>query len=160
MLNKIILMGRLTRDPELKKTPAGTDVVSFSIACERDRAAAGAEKETDFIDCVAWRKTAEFVSDWFRKGMMAVVSGRLQIRAWTDKDGNKRRAAEVVCDEIYFGESKKESAPAQYRQSDLEAEEAARQRLAAEGMIKGYEPKTEAAEDFALMDVDDAELPF
>lgn len=160
MLNKIILMGRLTRDPELKKTPAGTDVASFSIACERDRAAAGAEKETDFIDCVAWRKTAEFVSNWLRKGMMVILSGRLQIRAWTDKDGNKRRAAEVVCDEVYFGESKKESAPAQYRQSDPEAEEAARQRLAAEGMIKGYEPKPEAVADFEMMPGDDSDLPF
>lgn len=161
MLNKIVLMGRLTRDPELKKTPTGTDVASFSIACERDRASAGAEKETDFIDCVAWRKTAEFVDEWFRKGMMVVVSGRLQIRNWTDKDGNKRRAAEVVCENVYFGESRKESAPAQYNPKDPEAEEAARQRLAAAGLLKGYEPKKqEAVEDFALMPGDDSELPF
>ena len=105
MLNHITGMGRLTRDPELKTTPAGVSVASFSIAVERDFAEGG-EKKTDFIDVVAWRNTAEFVGKYFTKGMMAVVSGRLQIREWQDKEGNKRRSAEVVADNVYFGESK------------------------------------------------------
>ena len=107
MLNHIVLMGRLTRDPELRRTGTGIGVASFSIAVDRDFKSKDAkEKETDFIDCVAWRSTAEFVSKYFTKGRMAVVSGRLQIRQWTDKDGNKRRSAEVVAD---FGGSKPEN---------------------------------------------------
>lgn len=105
MLNKITLMGRLTRDPELRTTASGTACASFTIAVERDFANGG-EKETDFIDIVAWRSTAEFVSKYFTKGRMAVVSGRLQIRNWTDKDGGKRRSAEVVAENVYFGDSK------------------------------------------------------
>lgn len=120
MLNHIVLMGRLTRDPELRHTQQGTSVASFSLAVERDRKAKNEEKaETDFIDCVSWRSTAEFVSKYFTKGRMAVVEGRLQLRGWTDKDGNKRRAAEVVADYVYFGDSKKESdsrEPANYNQ--------------------------------------------
>ena len=96
MLNHIVLMGRLTRDPELRRTGSGVAVASFSLAVDRDFAAQGAEKETDFIDIVAWRNTAEFVSKYFTKGRMAVVSGRLQIRNWTDKEGNKRRSAETI----------------------------------------------------------------
>ena len=107
MLNKIILMGRLTRDPELRRTSSGTAVTSFSLAVDRDFKSQSGEKETDFIDIVAWRSTAEFVSKYFTKGSMAVVSGRLQIRDWTDRDGGKRRSAEVVADNVYFGESKK-----------------------------------------------------
>lgn len=107
MLNKIFLMGRLTRDPELRRTQAGTAVASFSLAVDRDRGKKGEDKETDFIDIVAWRNTAEFVSKYFAKGRMAVVEGRLQIRDWTDKEGNKRRSAEVIADNIYFGDSKK-----------------------------------------------------
>ena len=106
MLNHIVIMGRLTRDPELRRTGSGTAVAGFTVAVDRDYAAQGAEKETDFIDCVAWRQTGEFVSKYFSKGSMIVVSGRLQIRGWTDKDGNKRRSAEVVADSCYFGESK------------------------------------------------------
>lgn len=106
MLNHITVMGRLTRDVDLKTTPAGVAVASFSIAVERDFAEGG-EKKTDFIDVVAWRQTGEFVSKYFTKGMMAVVSGRLQIREWTDKEGNKRKSAEIVADNVYFGESKK-----------------------------------------------------
>lgn len=109
MLNHITIMGRLTRDPELRRTGSGTAVASFTLAVDRDRAPEGQEKETDFIECVAWRNTGEFVSKYFRKGSMAVVSGRLQIRAWTDKDGNKRRTAEVVAENVYFGESKRTS---------------------------------------------------
>ena len=107
MLNRIVLMGRLTRDPELRRTGSGTAVSSFSIAVDRDFKGQGGEKETDFIDIVAWRNTAEFVSKYFAKGSMAVVSGRLQIRDWTDREGGKRRSAEVVVDNMYFGESKR-----------------------------------------------------
>ena len=108
MLNKIILMGRLTRDPELRRTQSGTAVTSFSIAVDRDFKSQNGEKETDFIDIVAWRSTAEFVSKYFSKGRMAVVEGRLQIRDWTDRDGGKRRSAEVVADNVYFGDSRRE----------------------------------------------------
>ena len=108
MLNKIVLMGRLTRDPELRQTPTGNSVVSFTLACDRDFAAQGAERETDFVDIVAWRGTAEFVSKYFSKGRMAVVSGRLQIRNWEDKDGNKRKTAEIVAESVYFGDSKRD----------------------------------------------------
>ena len=107
MLNKIILMGRLTRDPELRRTGSGTAVTSFSLAVDRDFKSQSGEKETDFIDIVAWRNTAEFVSRYFTKGRMAVVEGRLQMRDWTDKDGNKRTSAEVVADHIYFGDSQR-----------------------------------------------------
>ena len=106
MLNKIILMGRLTRDPELRRTESGTAVCSFSIAVDRDFKSKNGEKETDFIDIVAWRSTAEFVSKYFTKGRMAVVEGRLQIRDWTDKEGGKRRSAEVIADNVYFGDSR------------------------------------------------------
>lgn len=105
MLNKIIVMGRLTRDPELRRTGNGTAVTSFTIACDRDFG----DKETDFLDIVAWKQTGEFVSKYFSKGRMAVVSGRLQIRGWTDKDGNKRKTAEIVADNVYFGDSKSDN---------------------------------------------------
>lgn len=109
MLNHIVIMGRMARDPELRRTGSGIAVASFAVAVERDIAAQGQEKETDFIDCVAWRKTGEFVSKYFTKGSMIVVSGRLQIRGWTDKEGNKRRSAEVVADNCYFGSTKKDA---------------------------------------------------
>ena len=110
MLNHIVIMGRLTRDPELRRTGSGVAVASFTLAVDRDFAPKdGGERETDFIDCVAWRQTGEFVSRYFTKGRMAVVSGRLQIRNWQDKEGNKRRSAEVVADNVYFGESKRDS---------------------------------------------------
>ncbi len=115
MLNHIVLMGRLTRDPELRRTGSGTPVASFTLAVDRDFGSRETgEKETDFIDIVTWRNTAEFVSRYFTKGRMAVVAGRLQIRSWNDKDGNKRRSAEVVADSVYFGDSKKESTGDQY----------------------------------------------
>ena len=110
MLNKIIIMGRLTRDPELRRTQSGTAVTSFSLAVDRDFKSQSGEKETDFIDIVAWRSTAEFVSKYFTKGRMAVVEGRLQIRDWTDREGGKRRSAEVVADNVYFGDSKRDAA--------------------------------------------------
>ena len=107
MLNKIIIMGRLTIDPELRRTGSGTAVTSFSLACDRDFKSQSGDKETDFIDVVAWKNTAEFVSKYFTKGRMAVVEGRLQIRGWTDKAGNKRTTAEVVADNVYFADSKR-----------------------------------------------------
>ena len=107
MLNKIVLMGRLTRDPDLRRTQSGTAVASFTLAVDRDYKPQDGERETDFIDIVAWRSTAEFVSKYFTKGRMAVVEGRLQVRDWTDKDGNKRRSTEVVADNVYFGDSKR-----------------------------------------------------
>lgn len=107
MLNHIVVMGRLVRDPELRRTQSGTAVTSFTIAVDRDFQTKGEEKQTDFIDCVAWRSTAEFIAKYFLKGSMAIVSGKLQIREWTDKEGNKRRNAEVVADNVYFGESKR-----------------------------------------------------
>lgn len=111
MLNHIVIMGRLTRDPELRRTGSGTAVTSFTLAVDRDFPnKQSGEKETDFIECVAWRQTGEFVSKYFSKGRMAVVDGRLQIRNWTDDKGNNRRSAEVVADNVYFGDSKKENA--------------------------------------------------
>ena len=113
MLNKITVMGRMTRDPELRRTNSGTAVASFAIACDRDYKSDSGEREVDFFDCVAWRNTAEFVSKYFTKGRMAVVSGRLQTRMWTDKDGNKRKATEIVAESVYFGDSKREEASQQ-----------------------------------------------
>lgn len=112
MLNHITIMGRLTADPELRRTDSGNAVASFTVAVDRDFAdKQSGKKETDFIRCVAWRQTADFVSKYFSKGRMMVASGRLQIRSWTDKDGNKRETSEVVVDNAYFGDSKKDSAP-------------------------------------------------
>lgn len=109
MLNKIIVMGRLTRDPETRRTQGGTAVAGFALAVERDfKDKQTGERTTDFIDCVAWGHTGEFVSRYFTKGRMAIVEGRLQIRDWTDKEGNKRRSAEVVADQVYFGDSKRD----------------------------------------------------
>ena len=107
MLNKAILMGRLTRDPELRHTQSNTAVVSFSLAIDRDRRGSNNERQTDFIDCVAWGRTAEFVKQWFTKGMMAIVVGRIQSRNWEDKNGNKRVSIEINGDEVSFGETKK-----------------------------------------------------
>ena len=143
MLNHIIIMGRLTRDPELRRTGSGVAVASFTVAVDRDFGKnENGEKETDFIDCVAWRQTGEFVSKYFAKGRMAVVSGRLQIRSWTDKEGNKRRTAEVVADNVYFGDSKREGESGSY---------------AAPG---NYAAPAAPASDFAMLDDDDAQLPF
>ena len=119
MLNKCFLLGRMTKDPEIRRTNGGTAVTSFTLAVDRDFKTNG-EKETDFIEVVAWRNTAEFVSKYFSKGRMAIVEGRLQIREWTDKSGNKRRTAEVVADNVNFGDSKKENKEApEYKQADF-----------------------------------------
>ena len=150
MLNHIVIMGRLTRDPELRRTGSGIAVASFTVAVDRDFGGKdGGERETDFIDCVAWRQTGEFVSKYFTKGRMAVVSGRLQIRSWTDKDGNKRRTAEIVADNVYFGDSK--------REGDGGSSYAA----PASPSFGGYSaPAGAPASDFAMLDDDDAQLPF
>ena len=149
MLNHIVLMGRLTRDPELRRTQSGTAVASFTLAVDRDFASRdGGEKQTDFIDIVAWRSTAEFVSTYFSKGRMAVVSGRLQIRDWTDKDGGKRRSAEVVADNVYFGDSKKDGSGDNggYTRSYSESS-------------TGYSSPVSGS-DFAELSDDDGDLPF
>ena len=152
MLNRIVLMGRLTRDPELRRTQSGTAVVSFSIACDRDYAAQGAERETDFIDIVAWRGTAEFVEKYFSKGRMIVVGGRLQIRNWQDKEGNKRRSAEVVADNVYFGDSKRDgAAPGGFDQTPSYPQAPAYQAPA---------NPAPAASGFSMLEDDDSELPF
>lgn len=115
MLNIITICGRLTKDPDLRMTQSQKPVASFTVACERDYAAAGEKREADFIDCVAWNNTADFVSKWFAKGSMAIVVGRLQSRDWTDREGGKRRSWEIIADRVYFGEAKKkdEAAPMQ-----------------------------------------------
>lgn len=109
MLNKIIVMGRCSADPELRMTSSGVPVATVTLAVDRDFKAKNGNKETDWIDVVAWRETGKFLADHFGKGRMAVVSGRLQIRSWTDKDGGKRRTAEIVADNVYFGDSKKDA---------------------------------------------------
>ena len=159
MLNHITIMGRLTRDPELRRTGSGTAVASFTLAVDRDFGKnENGERETDFIDCVAWRHTGEFVSKYFTKGRMAVVSGRLQIRSWTDKDGNKRRTAEVVADNVYFGDSRRdgEGAPASFGGNSYGSYGAA----PAAPAYGGYSAPSAPASDFAMLDDDDAQLPF
>ena len=146
MLNRIVLMGRLTRDPELRRTQSGTAVTSFSIACDRDFKSQSGEKETDFIDVVAWRQTAEFIA----KGRMAIVEGRLQIRDWTDNNGGKRRSAEVVADNIYFGDSKRDSAPGDYGAPPAYGAPVGR----------GAPAPMESRSDFAEIGEEDGELPF
>ena len=163
MLNHIVLMGRLTRDPELRRTGSGVAVASFTLAVDRDFAAQGAERETDFVDIVAWRNTAEFVSKYFTKGRMAVVSGRLQIRNWTDKEGNKRRSAEVVADNVYFGESKRGNEGASsYNSSYGNSNSGYTGNPApAPSYGGGYSaPAAAPASDFAMLEDDDAQLPF
>ena len=164
MLNHIVLMGRLTRDPELRYTQSQTPVASFSLAVDRDFGR-GEEKQTDFIDCVAWRQIGEFVSKYFQKGSMAVVSGRLQIRDWTDRDGNKRRSAEVVVDNVYFGESKRREGESRdnygprdsygsrdnYSSRDSYGQRDSRQDSA---------PRQAAPSAFSELDDGDGELPF
>ena len=155
MLNHIVLMGRLTRDPELRRTGSGVAVASFTLAVDRDYAAQGAEKETDFVDIVAWRNTAEFVSKYFTKGRMAVVSGRLQIRNWTDKEGNKRRSAEVVADNVYFGESKRRDGGDTSRPAAPSASAPAHR-----GSYGGYDNVPQGGSAFSELDDDDGDLPF
>lgn len=138
MLNHIIIMGRITRDVELRRTSQGTAVASFSVAVDRDFSQNG-QRETDFIDCVAWRNSAEFVSKFFSRGSMIVVSGRLQIRDWTDKDGNKRKSAEIVAENCYFGESKRNTS---------------------DNSTYGGNTYGGHSEPFSVISDDDAQLPF
>ena len=147
-MNQIVIMGRLTRDPELRQTPQGVPVASFTLAVDRGFTPKdGSERVTDFIDVVAWRNTAEFVTKYFIKGQMAAVTGRLQIRDWTDKDNNKRRSAEVIAENIYFTESKK-SREAAF--GPVESKE---------DFGSSYNTPVESSE-FAELDMDDGDLPF
>ena len=158
MLNHIVLMGRLTRDPELRHTGIGLAVASFTLAVDRDfNNRETGERETDFIDVVAWRSTADFVSKYFAKGRMAVVSGRLQIRNWTDKEGNKRRSAEVVADNVYFGESKRDAQDSGYNAAPAQSGY-----NAPAAPYGGYSAPAapSAVSDFAMLDEDDGHLPF
>jgi len=150
MLNKIILMGRLVKDPELRRTQSGTAVTSFRIAVDRDFKSQDGEKKADFFDVVAWRATAEFVSKYFTKGRMAIVEGRLQTRDWTDRDGGKRVATEIVADNIYFGDSKRDGAgDSGYAPSYGSAPAGGHSAAPAEGHS-----------DFAEIGEEDGELPF
>ena len=170
MLNHITIMGRLTRDPELRRTGSGIAVASFTVAVDRDFGGRdGGEKETDFIDCVAWRQTGEFVSKYFTKGRMIVVSGRLQIRSWTDKDGNKRRTAEVVADNCYFGDSKRDEGGSSYGGNAYGGNSFGSNSYGGNNYggynapapsYGGYAPAAAPASDFAMLEDDDAQLPF
>ncbi|MBO5891281.1 MAG: single-stranded DNA-binding protein [Oscillospiraceae bacterium] len=150
MLNHITIMGRLVRDPELRRTGSGVAVASFCVAVDRDFAPKdGGERKADFINCVAWRQTGEFISKYFTKGRMIVVDGRLEMRDWTDRDGNKRTTAEVIVDNAYFGDSK--------RDGDSSGSYSA----PAAPSFGGYSAPTAApASDFAMLDDNDAQLPF
>ena len=172
MLNHIVIMGRLTRDPELRRTGSGIAVASFTVAVDRDFGGRdGGEKETDFIDCVSWRQTGEFVSKYFTKGRMIVVSGRLQIRSWNDKDGNKRRSAEVIAENIHFGGGKREDqggnayggnsygGSSYGKQGGYNGGNSYGQQPT--GGFGGYaQPASAPASDFAMLEDDDAQLPF
>ena len=167
MLNHIVVMGRLVRDPELRRTGSGIAVASFSVAVDRDFGKnENGERETDFIECVAWRQTGEYVSKYFTKGRMAVVSGRLQIRSWTDKDGNKRRTAEVVADNVYFGDSKRdsESGNSSYGGNTYGGNSYGGNSYSAPAPAPSYggyaAPASAPASDFAMLEDDDAQLPF
>ena len=158
MLNHITIMGRLTRDPELRRTGSGVAVTSFTLAVDRDyNPKDGGEKEVDFIDCNAWRNTGEFVAKHFTKGRMAVVSGRLQIRKWADKDGNTRRSAEVVADSVYFGDSKKPGEETSSYQAPNSSQAYTGDFQKAMDL---YNHATSAQSDFAMLEDDDAQLPF
>ena len=163
MLNTITVMGRLVRDPELRRTGSGTPVASFTVAVDRDYSGKdGGEKETDFIDCVAWRGTGEFVAKYFSKGSMAIVTGSLQIRNWTDKEGNKRRNAEIIAGSVYFGDSKKSDQGNYTPQAANGAQGYAGDFPETMAMIGKYQQQAQGApqSDFAMLDDDDAQLPF
>ncbi len=154
MLNHIVVMGRLTRDPELRYTQSQVPVASFTVAVDRDfNSRDTGERQTDFIDCVAWRSTAEFVSKYFQKGSMAAVSGRLQIRDWTDREGGKRRSAEIVADNVYFGESKRS-------REDGQRSGGPASRPSPAGYNAGYSDAPAGGSAFAELDDGDGELPF
>ena len=160
MLNHIVIMGRLVRDPELRRTGSGIAVASFRVAVDRDFAPKdGGERKADFIDCVAWRQTGEFISKYFTKGRMIVVDGRLEMRDWTDKDGNKRTSAEIVVANAYFGDSKRDGdSGSSYGGNAYGGNSYAAPAAPAYG--GGYSAPAAPASDFAMLDDDDAQLPF
>lgn len=149
MLNRAILMGRITKSPELKTTPNGVSVIQISIAVDRDYTPKGQEKQTDFINVVAWRNTAEFIAKYFEKGQLIALSGSIQTRSYTDNQGNKRSVTEVIADQAYFAGSKKESGNLASRESGADTVPAYESRLPAE-----------ALGDFEEIDTDDSALPF
>ena len=152
MLNKIFLQGRLVADPELRQTPSGASVATFRIAVDRDfKNKETGEKDTDFVTIVAWRATAEFVSRYFTKGRMAIVEGRLQMRNYTDREGNKRTAAEVVADNVYFGDSRRDNEGGGYAYSAPPPVHTA---------APSYGTPSPASDQFAELSEDDGELPF
>ena len=163
MLNRIIIMGRLARDPELRRTQTGTPVASFRLAVDRDfKDKATGERSTDWIDVVAWRATAEFVSRYFTKGRMAVVEGRLQMRDWTDKEGNKRTSAEVVADNVYFGDSKRDGDGGGYSSGYGQGgyAPAGGGYGAAPSAPSGFGGSDRETDQFAELSDDDGDLPF
>ncbi len=172
MLNHIVIMGRLVRDPELRRTGTGIAVASFRVAVDRDFAPKdGGERKADFIDCVAWRQTGEFISKYFTKGRMIVVDGRLEMRDWTDKDGNKRTSAEIVVANAYFGDSKRDSeggnayAGNSYGNANSYGSAPAYGGFSAPSApaapaYGGYSAPSAPASDFAMLNDDDAQLPF
>ena len=160
MLNHIVIMGRLTRDPELRRTGSGIAVASFRVAVDRDYAPKdGGERKTDFIDCVAWRQTGEFISKYFTKGRMIVVEGRLEMRDWTDTDGNKRTSAEINVDNAYFGDSKRDgdNGNASYGGNTYGGNSYSAPAAPSYG---SYSAPAAPASDFAMLSDDDAQLPF
>jgi single-strand DNA-binding protein len=160
MLNRITIMGRLTRDVELRRTGSGVAVASFTLAVDRDFSSKGNEKETDFIDCVAWRQTGEFVSKYFAKGRMACVSGSLQIRKWKDKDGNERRSAEIIADSVYFADSKNVAENGNSRPTAAPAGNPAYPVGNPAAPTAWATPAAAPASDYALINDDDGQLPF
>ena len=164
MLNHITIMGRLVRDPELRRTGSGIAVASFRVAVDRDFAPKdGGERKADFIDCVAWRQTGEFISKYFTKGRMIVVDGRLEMRDWTDKDGNKRTSAEVVVANAYFGDSKRDGDSGSSYGGNTYGGNAYggnSYNAAPSGSFGGYSAPSAPASDFAMLEDDDAQLPF
>ena len=160
MLNHICIMGRMVRDPELRRTGSGIAVTNFTLAVDRDyNPKDGAEKEVDFIDCIAWRGSAEFVSKYFTKGQMAIVSGKLRIRNWTDKEGNKRRSAEVEADSVYFGDSKKSSDGYSAPQTQNSYPGNSGGFTETEALINRYQAQN-VQSDFAMLEDTDDQLPF
>ncbi len=164
MLNHIVIMGRLTRDPELRSTTSGVNVASFTVAVDRDFGSKDSgEKQTDFINCVAWRSTADFMKKYFFKGSMIVVSGRLQIRDYTDKEGNKRTAAEIVADNVYFGESKRRDDGGDYGRNDYgnsRGGDYSRNDSYRAPSRDSFENARKQASSFQEIDDADGELPF
>lgn len=159
MFNSITVMGRLVRDPELSIVGSGISMVKFTVACDRDRSEQDGTKKTDFIDCIAWRKTAEFISKYFTKGRLILVSGRLTIDSYTDKEGNKRKKAEVIVDNAYFGDSKKDAESTGVSTGGFQAPADSGYTPPAQQNQTGFDYPYPQKE-FALIEGDDSQLPF